>query len=342
MRALGLWGRGRSSPEAAVAHLVAMQAQEHRYARWSVAQRVAKAVTGTAIDGAFDQGRLLRTHVLRPTWHYVAPADLRWLLGLSGPRVHAGNARRYAELGLDARTLARAADVMAKAVGEHALTRHELGAVLERRGISVDGQRLPYLLMYAELHALICSGPKRDKQHTYAAFDARVPPGGHHVEGEEALAELTRRYFASRGPATADDFAWWSGLGARDAPRGLELVGARLDSRVVDGRRYFFEEGPGVSGATRVDLVQCFDEVIISYRQSRDVLQTGAATFPVPGHVDGFTHVLLRDGRLLGHWRQRRVRSALELETRVGVKLTRDEDTALEDALDRYRRFDQA
>src|SRR5262249_43755860 len=113
MWGLGLTRPGATTPEAVVAHLTAMQAQEHPYARWSVAQRMRGSPRAAMVDDAFDDGRILRTHVLRPTWHYVAATDLHWLLGLSGPRVDAGNARRHAELELDARTLKLATDRIA-------------------------------------------------------------------------------------------------------------------------------------------------------------------------------------------------------------------------------------
>src|SRR5262249_6865295 len=160
---------GAASTGAAVGRLVAMQGQEHAYARWSVAQRAAGSPDGGMLDADFDAGRFLRTHVLRPTWHYVAPEDLGWLIALSGPIVDARNARRYRELELDAATLRTANDVMAGAVAAGPRTRHQLGAELERRGIAVTGQRLPYLLMHAELRAVLCSGPMVGRQHTYAA-----------------------------------------------------------------------------------------------------------------------------------------------------------------------------
>jgi hypothetical protein len=301
------------SPEAAVAHLVAMQAQEHAYARWSVAQRTRGQVNASVVDRAYDDGRFLRTHVLRPTWHYVARDDLRWLIGVSGPRVDARNARRYRELGLDTRTLARTNALIAGAVADAPLSRPQLAAVLGGHGVDVEGQRLAYVLMHAELTAVVCSGPMRGKQHTYCAFDDRVPPEHGPVE-EDALAELARRYFTSRGPATVQDLAWWSGLTASDARRALALARTKLNSSVADGRTYWFVETIVPRAAPRIDLVQCYDEVIISYRHSRDVLQTPAAAFSTPGHHDGFAHVVLLDGQLLGHWRvvQRRGRAAVE------------------------------
>ena len=337
MRSLRLWAPPNGPPEDVVHALLAMQAQEHAYARWSVGQRTRRA-TAAEVDAAFDDGRILRTHVLRPTWHYVGRDDLRWLLRLSGPVVHAGNRRRYEELGLDVRTLARAADVLATAVSGTSLTRAEVADVLQRRGIAVDGGRLAYLLMYAELHAAICSGPMRGKHHTYAAVDDRTPPRPG-PDGAEALGELARRYFATRGPATAKDFAWWSGLRAADVQVAVAEARATLDAATVGGRTYLFADTRSRRLPGRADLVQCYDEVVISYAESRDVLATSGVDFAVPGHLDGFTHVALLDGRLLGHWRAARRGATTTVEIRPARPLSSTDAAALDDAAARYVRF---
>ncbi len=341
MRGLRLWQSDAPTPSDVVEQLTAMQAQEHRYALWSVAQRAASSPDRAQLDGAFDEGRILRTHVLRPTWHFVAPSVLRWLIELSGPRVEAGNARRYRELGLDPSVLARATEVIAESVADRPQTRRELAERLEQGGISAAGQRIAYMVMHAELTAIVCSGPMRGKQHTYAAFDERVP-GAKGVQRDVALAQLTRRYFTTRGPATVDDFAWWSGLSAAQARAGLDMTSEKLSSRVVDGRTYWFAEGSGSTEgppAPRIDLVQCYDEVIISYRQSRDALSSPSAMFPALGRVDGFTHVVLLDGRLLGHWRATDAPAGARVETRIEKRLGGAEQDALAEAVERYRRF---
>lgn len=340
MRALGLWGPCLPTPGDVVAHLTAIQAQEHALACWSVAQRTSSSPVTSVLDAAFDEGRILRTHVLRPTWHFVAPVHLRWLLGLSGPRVDAGNARRYRELGLDPRTLARAKDVIAEAVLAGPRTRRELADVLERHRISAAGQRIAYIVMHAELTAVICSGPMRGRQHTYAAFDQRVPPGSG-PQGDEALAELACRYFATRGPATLNDLVWWSGLNTADARRGLDMVSPAMSARVIGERTYWFTDHGDARADPRIDLVQCYDEAITSYRQTRDVLQTQSVRFAVPRHIDGFTHVLLLDGRLLGHWRAVHSRNATRVDTRIDKSLDREQRDALADAIDRYRRYSE-
>lgn len=340
MVGLGVWSSPPSAPDAAVRRLVAMQAQEHRYARWSVGQR--SAMRASDVDAAFDSGAILRTHVLRPTWHFAASDDLRWLLALTGPILDGRNARRYEELGLDARTRHRAIDAIADAVAAGPLTRRELVQVLEQRRIATEGQRIAHLLFHAELHAAVCSGPMRGKVHTYAAFDARVPPGIAH-EGAVALAELARRWFTTRGPATLRDFAWWSGLPMADARAGLAAAAAesRLTSFERDDRTYWFGDDAKRVKGPRVDLVQCYDETIISYTQSRDVLQTRDVAFPVPRSIDGFVHVVLCDGRLLGHWRVARSRDGDAVETRISRTLDDREEAALEAAVARYEAYER-
>ncbi len=336
-----LRGSGAAEPADVVSHLTAIQAQEHGPARWSVAQRMVGHPRAAAIDHAFDEGLFLRTHVLRPTWHYVAAADLRWLIGLSGPRVDAGNARLYERIGLDAKTLGQSNDVIAEAVALAPRTRSELAAVLDSRGLAASGLRATCMVMHAELSAVVCSGPMRGKQHTYAAFDQRVParPG---PDGDGALAELAWRYFSTRGPATVRDFSWWSGISAGDARQALEMVRPRLVSREDGGRSYWLaEKSLAPSPASRVDLVQCYDELIISYSQTRDVLSSPLASFKVPGDIDGFRHVLLMGGQLLGHWRARTARGVSEVETRTAVPLDAEQRCELAQAVEGYGRFTQ-
>ena len=339
MHAQRLWSSDVTDPQRALSWLVAVQAQEFAYARWSLAQRSGDPPDG-AVVRAFNKGRILRTHILRPTWHFVAPRDLRWLMRLSGPRVIAANARRCNELGLDAKTLAKTNDIVADAVADMPLTRRALAAVLERRGISPDGQRMPYILMRAELDMIVCSGPLDGKQHTYASFDARVPTAKE-LTRDEALGRLAKRYYASRGPATVKDFAWWSGLPMSDARRAAEIAGRSVKQSVVDGRTYLFVDEPknARTSLPQIDLVHCYDESIIAYGESRDVLRTVRARFAVPATVNGYTHVILRDGTLLGHWRVVRARDGVTVQRRVQGRLRDTERAALNRAVGRYKRF---
>ncbi len=221
-----------------VSWLGAVQSQDYAGAKWALHLRV-PGLTDAAVDQAFDTGAIVRTHILRPTWHFVAPADIRWMLALTSPRILAGNRMYCRKNGLDEKVLARSRRVLEKALtGGKFLTRTALGGVLARAGIAGEGQRLAYLMMDAELQQVVCSGPREGKQFTYALLDERAPRA-RVLEPDEALAELTRRYFASHGPATVADFVWWSGLTVKLAKTGLEILGRAVVSETIDGCTYW-------------------------------------------------------------------------------------------------------
>jgi hypothetical protein len=340
MRAQRLWGSPYDDPNAALRWLLAAQAQEFLYAKWSLAQRTRRQ-SASSVARAFDDGLVLRTHVLRPTWHFVAREDLRWLMRLSGPRVVAWTARRCAELGLDAKMLARSNVVIARAVAGEPRTRRELVPVLAEARLAPDAHRVVYMLMRAELDSIICSGPMKGLQQTYAAFDERVPAHDA-IARDEALARLAERFFASRGPATVRDLGWWSGLPMAEARRGLEAARASLESFASDGRVYWLaarEAQDSRALGPRVDLVQSYDETIISYSESRDVLQTESVSFPVPRALEGFAHVILCDGRLLGHWRFARTGKNVDVQTRVEVRIKPSSREALAKAVEAVRTY---
>lgn len=309
---------GAASPEVALRTLLAVQAQEFPYARWSLAQRVAAGVdppeTAADIETAVADGRILRTHILRPTWHFVHREDLRWLRALSAPRLEQANAFTYRSTGIDAGAAARSADVLAQAVadGNH-LTREGLAARLRDAGFAAKGLELAYLIMHAEISGVLVSGrpvrsPGGALKQTYALFDERVPAGPNTAPTRaEALAELTRRYFTARGPATAKDCADWSGMTMTDIRKGLQLTleahPDALAETVVDGVVLYHsaEAGRADAGRTeagpRIDLIQCYDEYVMGYSATRHYMGGGAPAFPFEGLP---MHVVLLDGRMAG------------------------------------------
>ncbi len=331
-------------PEDVVGWLGAVQAQEYAGAKWGIGLRT-KGLNNGLLDRAFDEGRLLRTHVLRPTWHFVTPADIRWLLALTGPRVHAHNAHRYRELGLDAATLARSHDVLAAALaGGRWLTRPELAAVLEEAGVSPTGQRMPYLLMHAELEEVICSGPRRGKQFTYALLDERVPPVPV-LDRDAALAELARRYFRTRGPATVHDFAWWSGLTVTTIRQGLESLGGEVAGFDFEGRTYWLvppEPPPGPAGepqAPVAHLLPNFDEYFIGLAD-RDPITVATGLSEREARVPHtFANMLIVDGLIVGGWRRTLKRDRVLVEVRWGITATGAQRDAVDLAAARYGEF---
>jgi hypothetical protein len=306
MSTLGLTGPRFAAPEAVVRHLCAVQSQDFGPALWSLRQRLTDA-TEEALLTAFDAGTFLRTHVLRPTWHFVLPADIRWMLELTAPRVHAFNAYYYRQHQLDAGVFERSHALIRDALtGGRCLTRKEIGAVLERGGVKADNLRLGLILMHAELERLICSGPRRGKQQTYVLLDERVPPGSGPT-GDDALAELTRRYFASHGPASAKDFSWWSSLTMADVKKGLALVGDELHTTEVNGWTLWHvptgSSSPTPVPVPTVHLLQPYDEYGVGYSETRGVADVAglAALRPNRGAYVG---IVVLDSQFAGYWKR--------------------------------------
>src|SRR5687768_6475670 len=231
-----------ASPAEVVRQLGAVQSQDYAGGKWGVAQRTGGA-SDAEVERALSDGAIVRTHVLRPTWHFVAAEDIRWMLALTAPRVRATMLTYDRHLGLDDAVFARSAAVITRelAGGRHR-TRAQLGEALNREKIdSGVGQRMAHLMMRAELDGLVCSGVRDGMQSTYALLEERVPPVPP-MHRDEAMHELAMRYFRTRGPATVHDFSWWSGLKMGDARRAIELAGASLAHELLDGRTFWFTE----------------------------------------------------------------------------------------------------
>jgi Winged helix DNA-binding domain len=332
-------------PVEIVSWLGAVQSQDYAGGKWALALR-ATALTDADVDRAFDRGDILRTHILRPTWHFVAPQDIRWMLALTAPRVLASNRHYCRKTGLDDKTLARCRKVMERALagGRH-LTRAALAAVLERAGIAGAGQRLAYLVMDAELERVICSGPRLGKQFTYALLEERAPKA-RALTNDEALAELTKRYFASHGPATLRDFVWWSGLPVKLAKSGLDMLGRVVVSETVNEATYWSVPPARVRRSTTptatpiVHLLPNYDELMNALRD-RGLFRDPAAEPPADAFLR-FPHQLAIDGILRGAWRRTLTNRGAIITVRPFRPLARPEKRALDDAVGRYGRFANA
>jgi len=343
LRAQRLSGaRPFATPVEAVAWSGAVQAQEYAEALWSLGMRVCD-VTAADVEASCDRGEILRTHVMRPTWHFVAAVDLRWLLRLTGPRVQAKNAGRYRQLGLDTATLARSDDALARTLADgEPRTRRELAAALEAAGIDTAGQRIAHIVFHAELEGVIASGPRRGRQHTYLLLEGRLPAAPPRSR-EDDVAELVWRYFTSHGPATLRDFAWWSGLTIVDGRVGVAALGeALVGEEGPDGTLWISaapapatgdvddERSPSVAHAL---LLGTFDELVVAHRDLRNVHADGRATnalLPRPIVVDGLT---------VGGWTRRLARREVTIELVLEEASDGRQDAALRAAADRFGAF---
>ncbi|HEY5924625.1 MAG TPA: winged helix DNA-binding domain-containing protein [Kofleriaceae bacterium] len=325
------------APVDVVAAFGAMQAQEYAFAKWAIGLR-SPGTTDADIEKLVSDGKILRTHPMRMTHHFVAPADIRWLIALLGPVMIKRAAKRSADLGLDDKTVGKSHEVLAKALagGKH-LGRAEIGALFTRAKLAPEGQRLPHLLGHAELAGLICSGERRGKQITFAWLDDRVPKVKP-LTREASLAELARRYFTTRGPATLQDFMWWCGLPAADARAAIALAGDAIAEDTRGDTKYW--RGTGAP-ATRIGplayLLPTYDEYAVAYRDRRTIgtapkraRNFGEETLLCPSIVIG--------GEIVGSWR-RAVAKRVAIELMPWRKLTPKERGLVEGAADRYATF---
>ncbi|MBA2311526.1 MAG: winged helix DNA-binding domain-containing protein [Actinobacteria bacterium] len=301
MHNLRLLGESLEAPDDVVGWLGAVQSQDYAPAKWSIARRTNDACDA-ALDQAFADGTILRTHVLRPTWHFVLPTDIRWMLELTAPRVHIMNSHQYRKLGLDAAVLEKCTSLLVDALrGGNRLTRKELAGMLTSAGVAIHGFRLAYVLMNAELNAVICSGPLIGKQHSYALLEERAPQA-RSLSYAESLAELTLRYFTGHGPATAKDFRWWSSLTLAAIKEGIEMVGSRLECENIDGVHYWHVSSDlrGEVDCPTVHLLQGYDEYIVGYSESKYVLDVSGEARARSGSGTVFNGVVFLDGQVAG------------------------------------------
>ena len=326
-------------PAEVVARFGAVQAQDYAGGKWAVGQRTI-GMTDADIDQACQDGTILRTHVMRPTWHFVTPADIRWLLELTAPRVNGFAAYYYRKLELDDAVFAHSDAVLAKALeGGRQHTRVELAAHLQKAGIAThELLRVTHLMLRAELDGVICSGARRGKQFTYALLDERAPQA-RTLARDDALAELAKRYFTAHGPATLKDYAWWSGLSASDAKAGLEMVKPQLNREVVDGQEYWFAESSFAAKEITPSafLLPNFDEYTVGYADR------SAAIDPARG-VDQrssqlLSHTIVIDGKVVGNWKRTFKKDTVIVAAAPFVPFSDAEALAFAAAATRYGQF---
>ena len=334
LRTQGLLDSQFQSPAEVVTALGAMQAQDYAGAKWAIAQRLPHA-TDTTLDQAFNAGEILRTHVLRPTWHFVAPADIRWMLALTAPCIHALNAYWYRKFELDDAIFARTHEVMIKEMqgGKH-LMRTELTTALEEVGIVASELRSSYLMMHAEIEGLICSGPRKGKQFTYALLNEWVSPAKT-LAPEDALAELTLRYFTGHGPAMIQDFVWWSGLTVADAKNGLEAVKSQLAHETIDDKTYWWSRLPSVpviesqKRTPTVYLLPNYDELLLTYQDRSGIEGADEYMKTMERGSILFSHTIVIDERVAGTWKRSFQKGVVSIVANTFRPLTPDEQTPL-------------
>lgn len=319
----------------------ALQAQDFPMSKWALGTRLPGSTIKT-IDYALDKGEILRTHLLRPTWHLVSSGNIRWLLKLTAPHIHSAMRSRNRQLGLTDALLNKTNDILYEAVkGGRYKTREEMMSILRLAGIDTTENRGSHILFEAELEGLVCSGPSVNGKITYALLDERDEKPSD-AERDEALARLARIYFSSHGPATINDFTWWSGLPAKDARHGLSMVSSEFSSEKTGTEEYWYKGKivPAAGSLPHVKLLPAYDEFIISYRDRTAALALADHKKAVSDN-GLFRPVIIINGLVAGLWKKTAIKEKIKIEASIFGKIDKKTKDLIEKETLNFGRFNE-
>ncbi|GAA4460767.1 winged helix DNA-binding domain-containing protein [Nemorincola caseinilytica] len=334
-----LAGTAITTPGNMVRHFGAIQAQDAAMCKWAIGARL--PLTEQEVQAAIDNAEVIRTHVLRPTWHLIAPEDTRWMLALSAPRIRGQYMGMARTLGLDDAFIKKYNKKIERLLRDHNYqTREEIMAHLQLPGSIPNDIRPSLVMIDAELSGIVCNGPMRGKQFTYALIEERIAPVNT-ITKQEALAALAERYFISHGPATLADLAWWGGLSLTDARNGLAAVKDRLTSFMADGVEYFLDERSMAHrhpDGDAVHFLPAFDEFLISYKDR-------TASIPLPLQAQAFTRngifkpIITVNGTVVGIWKRTIKKDTLHIEPQFFGKMGKAQQRAILAQAEGYAAF---
>ncbi|MDF2772392.1 MAG: hypothetical protein K0S86_1886 [Geminicoccaceae bacterium] len=325
-------------PGAVVRWMGAVQAQDFLGGLWAVGLRT-RGATEASVEAAIARRAFVRTWPMRGTLHFVAAADVRWMLKLLTPRVIASAAGRYRQLELTDAVFARAARVVERALtGGKIIRRDAISQLWKSAGIATSDSRGLHILGHLAMGGLLCFGPREGKQHTFTLLDEWLPPAPP-LARDEALGALARRYFTSHGPATVHDFAWWSGLTVRDARAGIELARSELEDEHVDGRTYWVHRTmPARRATAAAHLLPAWDEYTVAYRVRDAVLDPNHATkVNTGGGV--LKPVIVVRGQVVASWQRTLGKAGVIVTPTWFARLAPTDARAIAEAARRYGKF---
>lgn len=325
------------TPQQVVSWMGAMQAQDLNMAKWAIGLRMSKG-TEHLVDAAIRSGKIIRTHVLRPTWHFVSPTDIHWMIDLSAARIKAQIKTRQKQLGLTPALMKKANALFEKSLSKNNhLTRDELISVLNKSKIPTNDSRASHIFFAAELDALLCSGKLKNNKPTYALLSERVP-NPQNVTREEALHKLASKYFNSHGPATIADFSWWSGLSLTEAKKAAGMCGKQLQVEKIDSTEYWFS--PNIQPVVRkpVVLLPAFDEFIISYKDRSAIIPANISK-KIISNNGIFWPVILLNGKITGVWSRSAGKNGMFIKADFFKKPSAKTSQLLKEALSTYGHF---
>lgn len=327
------------SPKDLVSWMGAIQGQDYRMVKWALGIRL-KEGTLSRVDEALQRGEIIRTHILRPTWHLVMPEDIRWMIMLTGKRIKAAWGSADKQLEIDEELLAKCNCTLEKILeGNKHLTKQELMQELEKAGIKTNEHRINRITLAAEADGILCSGAERDKKHTYALLEERVPRAKE-LHKDEALAKLAGQYFQSHSPATLNDFVWWSGLPITEARKAIDFIKCDLVTEKTDSVDFYIHRV--YSNAPQADdiihLMPPYDEYLISYKDRTAVLDK-------EHHPKAFTNygifyqVILYNGKIVGNWKKIVKKGEISIDASPFDKKFKFDKKLMREAEERYKKF---
>ena len=304
-----------SSPEEIVQHLGAMQAQDYAMAKWAIGSRCDSSEK--EIEEAINSAKIIRTHILRPTWHFVASDDIYWMLDLSAPQVKRFTASAGKKYGYDEKKFDQVNTKIEKLLtGNNHLTRDEIMQELNIKKSSSEDFLSAAIMMNAELDGLVCNGKMKGKQITYALLEERVSKPKFKLTKEEALSKLAKRYFESHGPATLTDFSWWSGFPPTTCKLAINAIELQLNSVEIESQKYWFRNDISKDSDFResVHFLPAFDEILISYktREASILSEHKSKAFTNNGI---FKPIILENGKVIGIWKRTIKKDHAKIET---------------------------
>jgi hypothetical protein len=315
----------------------AVQGQEFAQTKWGLGLRLPH-IKDDDIERDFTAGKIIRTHLLRPTWHFVAAQDIRWLLTLTAPRVNAANAYMYRQLELDSKVFNHCNESLTEILRGKHLTRDEINEEFKKNKIIAQGHRLSYIMMNAELEGNICSGARQGNQFTYALLDERIG-ATNSFKTDEALAELTKRYFLSRGPATIKDFSTWSGLTLTNCKKGVEIVKSLFNSEIIENQEYFFPSRISLANEQfqKIYLLPIYDEFIMGYKDRSAI--TIFKNNSKPTSSSHYDSMIIFEGQIIGTWKRTIAKKSVNFEYELFRPLNKNQLKAFDNAVHRLGEF---
>ena len=327
-----------STAKELVGYMGAMQAQDFPMARWAVGVRLPE-MNDEIIAKAYNDAEIIRTHVMRPTWHFVSPNDIYWMLELTAPRIKPILKSSIMRLELTTNTINKCYQILENELSNNrSLTRENIKQLFEDENIRTDDNRLSHIMMNAELDSLVCSGPLKNNKLTYALLNERVPDKLL-LSRDESLAELAQRYFKSHGPATIRDFVWWSGLSVTDAKKSLEMNKGNLICKKIENEAYWFSDfNVQQINQPSVHLLPAFDEIIISYRDRNAIINESHNKKAISENGI-FRPVIVVDGQVCGIWRRTTQKNTAKIEVSLFDQHDDETLTSIENKVSNYVHF---